>query len=175
MYTCVINQVDDKGSLLFVLIAANILNTSFETVIGLRRMHEVLWREIILSRWTFDDFFFKFQFTSRTTRFVCVFFFLWIFRRKGGGSKSTLRLIFMVVTTTYYEVLISDVDQYFIYPLNDKINGQLYTVYFTHIIFSVLPTYAYGIAIFIQTVFWCLQFILYCYSIVHVCISSIIS
>lgn len=59
----------------------------------------------------------------------------------------------MVVTTTYYEVLISDVDQYFIYPFNDKINGQLYTVYFTHIIFTVLPTYAYGIAIFIQQCF----------------------
>lgn len=113
--------------------------------------------------------FLKFQFTSRTTRFVCVFFFLWIFRRKEG-SKSTSRLIFMVVTTTYYEVLISDVDQYFIYPFNDKINGQLYCL-----ILSVLPTYAYGIAIFIQTVFWCLQFIIYCYSIVHVCISSIIS
>lgn len=85
--------------------------------------------------------FLKFQFTSRTTRFVCVFFFLWIFRRKEG-SKSTSRLIFMVVTTTYYEVLISDVDQYFIYPFNDKINGQLYCL-----ILSVLPTYAYGIAI----------------------------
>lgn len=139
----------------FILIAANILNTSFETVIGLIRIHEVLWREIILSRWTFDDLvFFKFQFTSKATCFVCIFFFLWIFRRKGGGgSKSTSRLIFMVVTTTYYEVLISDVDQYFIYPFNDKINGQLYTVYFTHIIFTVLPTYAYGIATFIQQCF----------------------
>lgn len=131
MYTCVINQVDDNDSLLFVLIAANILNTSFETVIGLIRIHEVLWRKIILSRWTFDDLFFKFQFTSRTTRFVCVFFFLWIFRRKEG-SKSTSRLIFMVVTTTYYEVLISDVDQYFIYPFNDKINGELYCLIHPH-------------------------------------------
>lgn len=58
----------------------------------------------------------------------------------------------MVVATTYYEVLISDVDQYFIYPFNDKSMGS-YTVYFTHIIFSVLPTYAYGIAIFIQQCF----------------------
>lgn len=84
---------------------------------------------------------FKFQFTSRATSFVCVFFFLW----GGGGFKSTSSLIFMVVRTTYYEVLISDADQYFIYPLNDKINGQLYCL-----ILSVLPTYAYGIAIFIQ-------------------------
>lgn len=153
MYTCVINQVDDNGSLLFVLIAANILNTSFETVIGLIRIHEVLWREIILSRWTFDDFFFfKFQFTSRTTRFVCVFFFLWIFRRKEG-SKSTSRLIFMVVTTTYYEVLISDVDQYFIYPFNDKINGELYCLIHPHHFYCFTNICIYGIAIFIQQCF----------------------
>lgn len=153
MYTCVINQVDDKRSLLFVLIAANILNTSFETVIGLIRIHEVLWREIILSRWTFDDLFFKISIYIKSNKF-CLCFFLFVdFSAEGGGSKSTLRLIFMVVTTTYYEVLISDVDQYFIYPFNDKINGQLYTVYFTHIVFSVLPTYAYGIAIFIQQCF----------------------
>lgn len=133
MYTCVINQVDDKGSLLFVLIAANILNTSFETVIGLIRIHEVLWREIILSRWTFDDLFFKISIYIKSNKF-CLCFFLFVdFSAEGGGvSKSTSRLIFMVVTTTYYEVLISDVDQYFIYPFNDKINGQLYCLIHPH-------------------------------------------
>lgn len=108
--------------------------------------------------------FLKFQFTSRATSFVCIFFFLWIFRRKEG-SKSTSRLIFMVVTTTYYEVLIYDVDQYFIYPFNDKINGELYC--FTNICIRNSD--------FHSTVLWCLQLIIYCYSIVHVCISSSIS
>lgn len=133
MYTCVINQVDDNGSLLFALIAANILNTSFETVIGLIRIHEVLWREIILSRWTFDDLFFKILIYIKSNKF-CLYFFLFVdfLAEGGGGSKSTSRLIFMVVTTTYYEELISDVDQYFIYPFNDKINGQLYCLIHPH-------------------------------------------
>lgn len=115
MYTCVINQVADKGSLLFALIAANILNTSFETVIGLIRIHEVLWREIILSRWTFDDLFFLNFNLHQKQQVLFVFFSFCGFFGGRGGSKSTLRLIFMVVTTTYYEVLISDVDQYFIF------------------------------------------------------------
>lgn len=85
MYTCVINQVADKGSLLFVLIAANILNTSFETVIGLIRIHEVLWREIILSRWTFDDLFFWISIYIKSNKF-CLYFFLFVdFSAEGGG------------------------------------------------------------------------------------------
>lgn len=175
MYTCVINQVADKGSLLFVLRAANILNTSFETVIGLIRIHEGLWREIILSRWTFDDLFFKISIYIQNNTF-CLCFFLFVDLSAKGGVQIYVQINFYgCYNHLLWRTNVGRRSIYFIYPFNDKINGQLYTVYFTHIIFSVLPTYAYGIAIFIQTVFWCLQFIIYCYSIVHVCISSIFS
>lgn len=94
MYTCVINQVDDKRSLLFVLIAANILNTSFETVIGLIRIHEVLWREIILSRWTFDDLFFKISIYIKSNKF-CLCFFLFVdFSAEGGGVQIYVQINF---------------------------------------------------------------------------------
>lgn len=132
MYTCVINQVDDNGSLLFCPYNSKYIKYEFwnrdrsnKNSRGFVKGNHIVTMDV----WWFV--FFKFQFTSRATSFVCIFFFLWIFRRKEG-SKSTSRLIFMVVTTTYYEVLISDVDQYFIYPFNDKINGQLYCLIHPH-------------------------------------------
>lgn len=148
MYTCVINQVDDKGSLLFALIAANILNTSFETVIGLIRIHEVLWREIILSRWTFDDFFFKISIYIQNNTF-CLFFFLFVdFSAKGGVQFYVQINFYGCYNHLLWSTNIGRRSIYFIYPFNDKINGQLYCL-----ILSVLPTYAYGIATFIQQCF----------------------
>lgn len=153
MYTCVINQVDDKGSLLFALIAANILNTSFETVIGLIRIHEVLWREIILSRWTFDDFFFLISIYIQNNTF-CLCFFLFVdFSAKGGVQIYVQINFYGCYNHLLWSTNIGRRSIYFIYPFNDKINGELYCLIHPHHFYCFTNICIYGIAIFIQQCF----------------------